>query len=94
LSIVIVTLPALAESDDLSNLRLPLGSAARLSCVPPDEEPPDDAGAGVVLAGVVFAEVLPPPPPHPAAARAATAAPRTSNFGMRINGLPPDRVPG
>jgi hypothetical protein len=29
-------------------------------------------------------ELLPPPPPQPAAARAVAAAPRTSNFGMRV----------
>jgi hypothetical protein len=80
LSIVIVTVPALAESDDLSNLRLPLGSALRLRFEPLA------AGAGVLAgAGVELApEELLPPPPQPAAARAVAAAPRTSNFGMRV----------
>src|SRR5437763_6040076 len=84
LSIVIVTVPALAESDDLLNLRLPLGSALRLRFDPA----PLLAGAGVLLAAAGAEagadELLPPPPPQPAAARAVAAAPRTSNFGMRV----------
>src|ERR671935_1549325 len=83
LLIVIVTVPAFADSDDLLNLRLPLGSADRLSLV---LAPPLGAGVLVAAAGVLLAlvPVLPPPPPHPAAARAAAAAPRTRIVGMRV----------
>ena len=100
---VIVTVPALAESADLLNFKLPLGSADRLSLLlaAADEELDpvvlvEDAGVLAAAAGVVLGvdELLPPPPPHPAAASAATAAPRTRNFGMRVKDVPPDRVSG
>src|SRR4051812_13213106 len=84
LSIVIVTLPALALSVVLSNLSWPLGSAASLSLLdapPPDALPPPEP---LVLGGGVWAAVvvsLEEPPelelsslPHPATAKAATAA--------------------
>src|SRR3954453_11840684 len=99
LSIVIVTLPALADSELLSNFSAPLGSAARLrlelaAAPPPDEvEPvaPVEPGAPVapVLPLAAGAELVldkpPPPPPQPANARAAMVAPRTSSVGLRIN---------
>jgi len=78
---------------------LPLGSALRLSFEPApleDELEPVvllAAGAGVDAGGELgVEELLPPPPPQPAAARAVAAAPRTSNFGMRVTFHPPDRV--
>src|SRR3954447_25146521 len=84
LSIVIVTLPAFALSDDLSNLSCPLSSAASWRF---EEAPPPLAlGAGVLAGGVwaVVPLVAPPPeplsllelssPPQPATAKAARAA--------------------
>jgi len=94
---VMVTLPALAESDVVLNLRAPLGSAEIFS----DEPLPDPLLAGVLVAGVLAAgagvelalvEVLPPPLPQPAIARTAAAEPRTSNVGMHFKISPPDRV--
>src|SRR4051794_9960968 len=52
LSIVMVTLPALALSDDLSNLSWPLESAATWRLVDAPPPPLDGAGAGVEEAPV------------------------------------------
>src|SRR5690349_10731774 len=77
LSIVIVTLPAFALSDDLSNLRAPLGSAESLRL--PLEAPAPElllgwvlvvAGAAVVDVVLLLLLLL----PHPATARAAASA--------------------
>src|SRR3954466_11132145 len=82
LSIVIVTLPALALSDDLSNLSCPLSSAASFRFE--EAPPPPPLAAGVEGGGVCAAVSLVAPPlellllelsslPQPATARAARA---------------------
>jgi hypothetical protein len=90
LVILIVTLPDLADSDDLSNFSWPLGSAESASVPPPDPEPPFDAGAvdaGAVLAGaagaaavlvLLFFEL-----PQPATTNAAAATPTASTLWIR-----------
>jgi hypothetical protein len=93
---VIVTEPAFAESVFVLKASWPLGSAESFRFEPaPLLAGVLDAAAGVLAAaGVELAleELLLPPPPHPASAMAAVAAPKTSNVGMRITVVPPDRV--
>ena len=92
--ITIVTLPAFADSVDLSNLSWPLASAERSSVWPP---PPElegvlEAGAGVLDAAGADEVLPPPPPPQPATARAAAATPATRTVGLRIKVYLQNRV--
>src|SRR3954468_2629513 len=98
LVMTMVTLPAFADSEVLSNLSAPLGSAASFRVWPPP--PPPDVDELVVL---VFAlELLPLPlledelsssPPHPATGM-ANAQRRTMREKARIEGSTYPSEPG
>src|SRR4051812_24185885 len=96
-AMVIVTEPAFAESVFVLKASWPLGSAEIFRFAPaPLLAGVLELAAGVLVAGadveLALEELLLPPPPHPASAMAAVAAPKTSNVGMRITVVPPDRV--
>src|SRR4051812_44818758 len=80
LVIVIVTLPALADSVLLSNLSCDWSAASDSCCPPP---PPEDAPLEVVADEPVLEELLSSEPPQPASASSAAAPRMLSRFMSR-----------